>query len=304
MPIPLLLDTDIGDDVDDVFALLLAALSPNLDLIGVTTVYGDARERARLARHTLDAAGKPHVPVAVGHGMTLTGRDPLARGEGGTSMASARQYIDTLDPAAWHALDARLDQRHAVDFLIEMILAAPEPPVVAAIGPLTNVAAAFQRAPETTRRIYRLVLMGGRLGQDAERGEHNFNSDAAATAAVLAGGAPLWIGTYEVTCQARIGEAELPRLRAGTPPCRAAAEQLVAYLRRGSRTATSMYDPLSLTLAYSDRFLATRPVALRCRTEDRLAVLTVDESAGPNAHVSADLDAPAFVEHLLTTIGA
>src|SRR6266508_372824 len=140
MPVPLILDTDIGDDVDDVFALLLAARNPQLELIGVTTVFGDAHERARLALHMLDLANVRDVSVAAGHGRTLAGRDPLAGKEPGTNMASARLYVDALDQPAWNALDARLDQRHAVDFLIETILSASEPPVLAAIGPLTKVA--------------------------------------------------------------------------------------------------------------------------------------------------------------------
>jgi inosine-uridine nucleoside N-ribohydrolase len=219
-------------------------------------------------------------------------------------MVSAQGFVAPLGSSEWDDLGTRLERRHAVDFLIETIRDAAEPPVVAAIGPLTNVAAALRRAPEIARRVRALVLMGGRLGPEAHRGEHNFNSDAEATAVVLGCGAPLQIGTYEVTCQAKIGEAELPRLRAAAPACSAAASQLAHYLQVTKRTATSMYDPLSLTLAYTDRFLTTRPVALRWQTGERLVTLSTAEQGTPNAAVSVDLDAPAFVEHLLTALGA
>jgi inosine-uridine nucleoside N-ribohydrolase len=303
MPIPLLLDTDIGDDVDDVFALLLAAGEPALHLVGVTTVYGDAPHRARVARKVLDLAGKAEVPVIAGHSRSLAG-DDLA-GAPGTHMTSARGFVGPPGSEEWDALGERLGAGDAVDFLIQTVTEASEPPVLAAVGPLTNVADAFRRSPEIVGKLRSVVLMGGRLGPEAARGEHNFNSDPEATRLVLESGAPLRIGTYEITCQARIGEAELPRLRAGSPASRAAADQLELYIHRHNRQATSMYDPLSLTLAYTDRFLPTAPVAITvARTAPRLVELAVREGVEPTAHVSVNLHAAAFVEHLLTTIGA
>ena len=298
MPTPLLLDTDLGDDVDDAFALLLAALHPGLSLLGVTTVYGDPAQRARIARKLLDLAGRPDLPVSAGHGLTLAGRDP------GPMMRSGLGFVAPEGSAEWAALGARTHPQGAVEFLTEAILAAPEPPVLAAIGPLTNLGDAFRRAPELARKVRAVILMGGRLGPDAAMGEHNFNADPQATRLVLESGAPLKIGTYEITCQARIGEAELPRLRAGTAACRAAAGQLALYLTQCQRTATSMYDPLALTLAYTDRYLQTRPMALRVQTSATLACLAVARDAPATADVSVALDAPAFVEHLLSTIGA
>ncbi|MGH2370344.1 MAG: nucleoside hydrolase, partial [Chloroflexota bacterium] len=87
MPVPLLLDTDIGDDVDDVFALLLAALDPLLALLCVTTVYGDTPQRTRIACKLLRLAGRPDVPVAPGHRTTLSGRDP------GTVIKSGQGFV-------------------------------------------------------------------------------------------------------------------------------------------------------------------------------------------------------------------
>jgi inosine-uridine nucleoside N-ribohydrolase len=304
MALPLILDTDIGDDVDDAFAILLAALEPALSLVAVTTVYGDAPHRARIARKLLDLAGRPDVPVAVGHGNTLTGHDPLASQAPGTEMSSGRGFVAPPGSVEWNALGARLHPEPAVDLIIRTVSEAAEPPVVAAIGPLTNLAAALRRAPEMARRARAVALMGGRLGAEAALGEHNFNSDPEATRIVLESGARLLIGTYEVTMQARIGIAELPRLRAGTPACRATADQLERYLTARNRTATSMYDPLSLTLAYTDRYLSTMPVALATTIADRRVHLRLAAGAPPTAHVTTALDAPAFVDYLLATIGA
>ena len=302
MSVPLILDTDIGDDVDDVFALLLAARCPDVRLIGVTTVFGPAEERARLARLMLELAGRDGVPVAVGARETLNGRDPT--GKGGATMVSASRRVGPPGSAEWVRLGARLDKRAAAEFIVETVLASKDPVTLAAIGPLTNVAAALERAPELVGRLREIVIMGGRLGEEAPEGEHNFNSDPEATRIVLDSGARLKIGTYEVTRQAQLRREHVGRLRGGDAACQAAAEQLNGYLDYCGRDWTSMYDPLSLTLAYTDRYLTTRPAALRVTTSERLAVLSEDASAAPSAEVSAALDAGGFVEHLLDMIGA
>jgi inosine-uridine nucleoside N-ribohydrolase len=285
-----------------VFALLLAAHAPDVSLDAVTTVFGDTQERARIARKILDLDGHAGIPVAVGHRTLLSGRDPS--GGPGATMTSAEGFVGPPGSPEWDALGARLHPQGAVDLLLERIAAASEPPVLAAIGPLTNVADLFRRAPQVVHRLRAVVLMGGRLGPDADKGEHNFNCDPEATRIVLESGAPLKIGTIEVTSQARIGEAELPRLQAGTAACRAAADQLAHYIRRRNRSATSMYDPLALTLAYTDRYLSAEPMALRVREAAGKAILSIAAGAPATADVSVALDAPGFVEHLLSAIGA
>src|SRR5688500_12742331 len=162
MPVDLILDTDIGDDVDDVFALLLAARHPDVRLQAVTTVFGQTEERARLARLMLELAGRSDVPVAVGARETLDGRDPT--GGGGATMASAPGLVGKAGDETWDRLGASLDQRPAATLLIEHIRAASDPLTLAAIGPLTNVAAAFAQAPDLAKKVERVVIMGGRLG--------------------------------------------------------------------------------------------------------------------------------------------
>jgi purine nucleosidase len=301
-PIPLILDTDIGDDVDDVFALLLAARRPEVRLVGVTTVFGQVDERARLARLVLELAGRADVPVAMGARETLDGRDPT--GQGGATMASARGVAGQPGSEAWERLGAALERRSAVDLLIETVRSTSEPVTLAAIGPLTNVAAALRRAPDIGRLVREIVIMGGRLGEEAPKGEHNFNCDPEATRIVLESGARLKIGTYEVTCRAQLRRGHVARLRAGDAASRAAGDQLAVYLDHRRRDWTSMYDPLSLTLAYTERYLQTRQTALRVSASERLAVLSEESGAAPTAAVSAGLDAEGFVDHLLTTIGA
>ena len=295
MTIPLLLDTDIGDDVDDAFALLLAARQPAVELLGVTTVYGPVQERALIARKLLDTAGRSDVPVAVGEGITLAGRDP------GRVLNSSQGYVDLTE---WEQLAAALHPQPGVDFLIETVLSAPEPPVLVAIGPLTNIAVALRREPRLARRLRSLILMGGRLGEHAALGEHNFNSDAAATQVVIESGCPLWIGTYEVTQQARIGETERAALYATSDPaCMAVAAMLDLNLRELRRQTTSMYDPATLTLGYTDEFITLqRGRFTHTRAADDLTQLHFDPQATPNGAASVAIRPAALVDHLLAVI--
>jgi purine nucleosidase len=292
-PIPLLLDTDIGDDVDDVFALLLAARHPGLHLLGVTTVYGDVAQRSRIARKLLRLGGHGNVPVVTGLGRTLAGRDP------GSVMTSGQGFAPDEEPPG-NGADAG-----AVDFLIQQVMASSEPPILAAVGPLTNVGAALRQEPRLATRLRALVVMGGRLGPAADRGEHNVNMDPEATRLVLECGARLRLGTVEVTGQARLAAPMAARLRrSGDAACAGAADMLELYLRQMARQDTAMYDPLTLTLAYGAEFLTMRPVRLQATYAERLVMLEAQDAADSGTDATVAAESAAFIEHLLATITA
>jgi inosine-uridine nucleoside N-ribohydrolase len=293
--VPLLLDTDIGDDVDDVFALLLVVRCPSVSLQVVTTVFGDVGERCRIARKLLRLAGRPDIPVVAGHGVTLKKRDP------GPMLASGIAFArDELHDSADSGATA---PEELVSRIHDIARAGGPAPLLVAIGPLTNVGVALRLDPTIAQALGALVLMGGRLGSDAERGEHNVNMDPEATKIVLESGVRLRIGTFEVTCRATLDRADEARLVASPDvACRAAGEMLGLYFQQRQRDWTSMYDPLTLTLAYTDAFLTTQPARIAGTYADQLSRWDVVAGA-PNADVSVDLDAPAFHKHLLRTIG-
>lgn len=298
MAIPLLLDTDIGDDVDDVIALLQAVRHPDVSLRGVATVLGDTPHRARIARKVLDLAGRPDVPVAAGERFTLGGRTR------GPITLSGADFVAPEGSAEWEALGRGLVDQDGPTFLIETIRAAPEPLVVCTIGPLTNLALALRRAPDLTRKVRGLVVAGGRLGPDAARGNYNFGWDHEAVRLVLSSGAPLKIGTNDITEQVLLHASHLPRLQAGPPACRAAADQLARHFQQRQRDWTCMYDPVALTLAYTDQYVATRPMALTITSAEQRVVLGVDEAAPPTAEASVAVDVLAVTEHILAVLGA
>ncbi|MGC8779608.1 MAG: nucleoside hydrolase [Anaerolineae bacterium] len=240
-PRPLILDTDIGTDVDDLVALSLILNSPELELIGVTTVYGDVALRARMVRKLLALRGRPDVPVAMGAAKPLLGkRDVYWEGHEGQGLLTEADFA------------APLAGDHAVDFIVRTVMAHPGEITLAAIGPLTNVALAFLREPALARALAGLVIMGGVVGGAGALHlpwvEHNFRCDPEAGHIVLAAGAAPRIVPLDVTTRVRICQDDAERIRAlGDPFHLAVADQILrypAFVRRGGYTF--LHDPLAV----------------------------------------------------------
>lgn len=191
-----ILDTDIGTDVDDLMALALILGTPTIELLGITTVYGDTALRGRMTKRIAEIAGVP-VPVHAGESETLSGREIWWAGH------EARLY-DDLDR---HTLDGS----DAVGFLVDSVCAAPGTVDVIAIGPLTNIAAAIERDARFAGAIRHLWVMGGSFA-DEDDPEHNFRSDATAAEIVFAAGIPTTVAGLEITRLITMGGEALARM--------------------------------------------------------------------------------------------
>jgi len=139
-----IIDTDVGDDVDDAFAVALALRSPEFEILGITTTYGDTEARARLLDRMLGEFGRQDLPVAVGIPTHAT------------NVFTQRRYAE-----GGHF--ARASHPGAVDFIAEQIRRYPGQITLIAIGPLINVGALIEKEPETFRKLRRVVLMGGSI---------------------------------------------------------------------------------------------------------------------------------------------
>ena len=182
-----ILDTDIGDDIDDAFALALALHSPELHLLGVSTAYGDTELRARLLDRYLGAVGRKDLPIAAG---VATPHDNVF-----TQAAYARRA------RPWKHADA-------VGYMLGQIRTHPGQITLIAIGPLFNIQAAIERDPVTFAKLKRVVLMGGSIdrGYDGKAGERrppdaewNINRDPAGARALLASGVPVFMMPLDST---------------------------------------------------------------------------------------------------------
>ncbi len=284
------LDTDIGSDVDDALALAMLLGSPDVDLLGVTTVYGDVETRARIARRLARLAGHDALPVAAGAETPLSGEDPWWAGFEG------RLYADL-------GAEAYMEDVPAADFLTETVAARPGEVSVVAIGPLTNIAEAIQAEPEFAQSVRHLYVMGGRF--DSTEPEHNFKSDAEAAARVFESDIPVTVVGLEITTKARIEPDDLARIATAG----ALGRQLEAEVRQWwqfvGQQWNNPHDPLAVLAMVRPDLLGTRPAAVRIEREGDLAGSSRADGAtdGP-AHVVTSIDVPAAVSATVSMIEA
>jgi inosine-uridine nucleoside N-ribohydrolase len=283
-----ILDTDIGDDIDDAFALALALRSPEMRLLGVETAYADTELRARLVDRYLAAVDRKDIPVAAGA--------PTPRDHTLSQAAYARQW-----PQRKH--------RDAVEFLLGQIRAHPGQITLIAIGPLFNVQAAIERDPATFRKLKRVVMMGGSiyLGYyDAKKGsmgqpasaEWNIHCDPAGARALLASGVPVFMMPLDST-QVRLGQAEMAAIFSRGS---ALTDQLTLLYHQWSgakewRTPT-LFDPVAVSYAIRPDLCPVTPMRLEVDDQG----FTRPVTGVPNAQVCLHSDEKGFLELLMGRI--
>ncbi|UWQ16586.1 nucleoside hydrolase [Jannaschia sp. M317] len=208
----IIIDTDPGQD--DAVAILLALASPELEVLGLTTVAGNVPlDLTSLnARKVCELAGRPDLPVHAGCDRPVA-RDLVTAEHvhGKTGLDGA----DLPDP------QMSLADGHAVDFLIDTLRReAPGTVTLCPLGPLTNIATALNRAPDIAERIQRIVLMGGayfQVGNITPAAEFNIYVDPEAARTVFASGVPLTVLPLDVTHKALTTRARNDAFRAAGP---------------------------------------------------------------------------------------
>jgi inosine-uridine nucleoside N-ribohydrolase len=291
---PVVLDCDPGHD--DAIAILLALASPELDVLGITTVAGNQtiEKTTRNAQIVLALAGRGDVPVARGAAKPLV-RDlrtaPNVHGETGLDGPT-----DLPEPSN------SLLQSPAWEFLREQLRPGV---VLVPTGPLTNVATAL----EQDARPERIVWMGGAVGEGNVTPAAEFNAyvDPDAAARVFGADADLTMVGLDVTHKALVRDAEKERLRRGGRAGCFVAELLDFYGRfhaeRYGWDGSPIHDALAVAVALDPTLVRTEHVHVRVHTDDETRGRTeVVAGAEPNAQVALEVDAPRFVELLCSRI--
>jgi purine nucleosidase len=195
---PVILDTDIGTDVDDLLALVLLAKAPGLSLKAVTTVHGNTLLRAKLARIVCEKLCITDLPIIRGISDPLSGHEIFWPGHEGHGVAGLQNAsVETTISAPQFLLN--LSQRYSGE--LEIL----------AIGPLTNIAATISSFPEFKSRIKRLYLMGGAYWKDFP--EHNIEMDVIAAKIVFESGILITAIGLDVTLKVWWTEEHIERLR-------------------------------------------------------------------------------------------
>jgi inosine-uridine nucleoside N-ribohydrolase len=294
--IPVLLDCDPGHD--DAIALLLALASPEIELLGVTTVAGNQTLEKTTANaiRVLDFVGRDDISVARGADRPLL-REPFV-----AAYVHGETGLDGPDlPPPQRA---PLEQQ-AVDFLAEHAAGA----TLVAVGPLTNVALLLARYPDA--RPERIVLMGGSigLGNVTPAAEFNIWADPEAAARVFASGLDVTMIGLDVTHDALLRDSDAELLRGSGRTGRMVAELYDFFHRFHAQTygftGSPIHDAVAVAHVFRPELVQTehRHVAIECESELTRGRTVVDlwrrTGNGPNAHVGVGIDGRAFIELLL-----
>ena len=304
MPIPVLIDCDPG--YDDVIAIMLALASPEVEVLGITTVEGNqpVAETTENALRVVELLAR-EIPVAAGANRPLVREFPFRRTPG-TFDADVRRDIPGLPPATGRAVG-----EHAVDLLARFLLAADEPVTLVPLGPLTNVALLLARYPDAAERIGRMVLMGGAIGEGnaTTAAEFNIYVDPESAQRVFSSGIDLTMVGLDVTYRAIVSPAELEELRdlgrAGGvvaavldafPPYRRYSWYPEGYPVHDAVAVAELVRPGLLTTEHLN-------VEVECSSELSRGRTVVDRRGfsgrEPNARVAVDVDTTAFVRLLI-----
>ncbi|WP_421928458.1 nucleoside hydrolase [Neoaquamicrobium sediminum] len=296
----IIIDTDPGQD--DAVAILLALASPELDVLGLTAVAGNVplALTEKNARKICELAGRPETRVFAGAVRPLT--RPLVTAEhvhGRTGLDGPELPEPTM----------KLETQHAVDFIVETLMAEPEGTVtLCPLGPLTNIALAMIREPAIVPRIREIVLMGGgyfEQGNVTPSAEFNIYVDPQAADVVYRSGAPIVMMPLDVTHKALTTKARIERFRTMGTRVGTATAQLLDFFERFDEEKYGtdggpLHDPCVIAYLLKPELFSGRQCNVQIETVSELTMgATVVDwwniTDGPrNALVMRDIDAEGF----------
>ena len=283
---PVLIDCDPGSD--DALAILAALNSPDLDVVGLTTVGGNATidDTTRNALAILEIGGRAEVPVWRGAGRPLVGEFRFGydyHGEAGVG-------IRLEAPAT------REQPEPAVDAIARTMLDRPGELTLIALGPLTNVAQALRREPKLADEVAEIIVMGGAVeapGNVTGHAEFNIYNDPAAAEVVFDSGAQVTLVGLDVTEQVAVSREDEPWIKGESASASLARRLLAAWFAlHPDRGPYGLHDPLAVAAAVDPTLLSCRQgeVGVEVRQGDRLGKTTASYGPGP-VRVALGVDA-------------
>ncbi len=308
-PRKIIIDTDPGQD--DAAAIMLALGSPELQILGITTVAGNVplSRTSTNARIILEFCARTDVKVFAG------ADKPIAR----PLITAEHVHGKTgLDGPELHEPQMLLQAQHAVDFIIETLRNEPEGSVtLCTLGPLTNIATALQKAPDIAGRVRELVMMGGGFfegGNITPAAEFNIYVDPEAAAVVFQSGIPIVMMPLDVTHKVLTLKSRVAKLRGiGNRPATALVEMLEFFERfdveKYGSDGGPLHDPTVIAYLLKPELFAGRDCNVEVETASPLTVgMTVVDwwqvtGRKHNARVMKDVDADGFFALLTERVG-
>lgn len=259
-PTRIIIDTDPG--VDDALTILLALASPEIQLEALATVHGNIgiEKTTRNALAVLEFAGASHIPVARGCLLPLV--SPLNK------TGDAVHGSSGLGEAVLPEPKSKPVNQHAIDFLIERILAAPQEITLFTVGPMTNLALAIRKEPRIVQALKGLVMMGGAIrsgGNITPQAEFNIHADPHAAHVIFHSGIPITLIPLDVTYKCLLTSEDVKRL-GDSPVGRFIRDATVPYMKFYKQyegfDGCALHDPLTLATIIAPELLTLEELCM------------------------------------------
>ncbi len=297
----IILDTDIGDDIDDAFALSIALNEPRCELLGVTTVFRNAEKRAKMAKSLIKAFNKD-VKVYAGCDVPLIAKveDLIPADIKNREKTDEKgkylipQYLPLMN-------DSKVEKEHAVDYIISMVHQYPNEVVIVAIGPLTNVAMAIRKDPEIVSLIKEIRIMGGDP-INPQCKEWNIFCDPEAARIVYSSGVKLYAVGLNVTMQVKLEDKYREKLKQVEGERFSLLSNMMdKWFKHYEFACPVMHDPLAISTLFTDVCtFSLDHVFVGLEGEER--AVTLKDKRGNEIYYADRVDTEKFFQYFIKTI--
>lgn len=294
----IIIDTDIGDDIDDALAIALALHAPELEILGITTVFRNVDMRAKQVKALLTSYGRNDIPVCKGEGIPLSKREQFGEMIWEDTKITNCQYYPEIDKCTY-------EPEEGVDFIIRMVRQYPGDVTIVPIGALTNVAIAMHQAPDIIPLIKEVRLMGGAYYKNLA--EWNILCDPCAANIVYTSGVPIYAVGLDVTEQCPTSRDDIESyLIKENPESKVLQKLLKLWLDFTGLDRPILHDPLTVCTLINNEVVTFEPKYIKVLLEDEQAgvtkVMNSDDERTGKIEVAIDVKAKEFIKYFTKTV--
>lgn len=298
--IPIVYDTDLGEDIDDLYALYLALFHPRIKVLAVTTVHGDTQAKARLAAKVLRTAGFPDIPVGAGIGMSRARIRKKQVHPKPEDAASFIGYVTSGDEESTREFPT------ARSVIAKALRTSPAPVTLVIEGAFSNIAQAIRNAGAYRKSIRGIAAMAGETQRVMS--EYNVVCDPEAADVVFNSRLPVFMGTYDITARLRMTMADVETaFGVGENPAHRTLYDCTQLwwkkVKGGHKAGPVLYDLVPIFWLADQNSVKTRKSSIRVELRGQYTRgQTVRTGQAENVTESLDLDADSMVREFVATM--